>query len=264
MFFSFDAYGLLSTLILAFGIQIVFFLFAAILKTDTVTDLSYSLSFVALALIVLLAAGGRTATQILVCMLIVAWGLRLGGYLFIRILRIKKDRRFDGIRENPMRFAIFWFAQAVTVWTVMLPAIIYLGMDAAPAAGALVWIGAIVWLAGYLIETVADAQKTRFKNDPANASRWIQSGLWKYSRHPNYFGEAACWWGIFLIVIPALSGWLWVAVVGPVFITLLLLFGTGIPPLEKRADEKYGGDADYQAYKRRTSLFVPLPPKRGG
>jgi steroid 5-alpha reductase family enzyme len=261
-FFAFDPYNLLSAALLAVGIQAVFFLFAATLKTDKVTDLSYSLSFIVLALILLIGNESWAAPQILLCVLITVWGLRLGGYLFLRILRIKRDRRFDGIREKPLRFAVFWIVQAQTVWTVMLPAIVFLSLNSVRQPGIHFWVGGLLWLFGFAFEGVADLQKFRFKNRSENRDRWMQQGLWKYSRHPNYFGEAMCWWGIFIISASGLNGWMWATVAGPAFLTALLLFGSGIPPLEKKADQKYGGDEAYQLYKRRTSIFIPLPPKR--
>jgi steroid 5-alpha reductase family enzyme len=123
-------------------------------------------------------------------------------------------------------------------------------------------IGALLWAVGFAVEAASDAQKSAFKNDPAKAGRWIESGLWKYSRHPNYFGEALLWWGLFLVALPSLAGLLALAAIGPIAITLLLLFVSGVPLLEKSADAKYGGDPAYRDYKRRTSLFVPMPPRR--
>jgi steroid 5-alpha reductase family enzyme len=118
-----------------------------------------------------------------------------------------------------------------------------------------------VWLVGLVVESVADAQKSAFKSKEENRNRFVASGLWRYSRHPNYFGELLVWWGLFVYAVPVLHGAAFAVVAGPVFITLLLLFVSGIPPLERSADEKYGSDPAYQAYKRRTSILVPLPPR---
>ena len=108
---------------------------------------------------------------------------------------------------------------------------------------------------------MADAQKSAFKEKEENSGRFIASGLWRYSRHPNYFGEMLVWWGLFLYAVPVLHGAAFAVVIGPVFITLLLLFVSGVPPLERSADEKYGDDPAYREYKRRTSILVPLPPR---
>jgi steroid 5-alpha reductase family enzyme len=122
--------------------------------------------------------------------------------------------------------------------------------------------GAVLWLIGLVIETVSDAQKSAFKSKKTEGERFITSGLWRYSRHPNYFGEILLWWGLFLYAVPFLEGAAFAVVIGPVFITLLLLFVSGIPLLEKSADAKFGEDPAYQEYKRRTSILVPLPPRR--
>ena len=262
LFPSFDTYSLLSILVLSVAVQAVFFLFAALLATDKVTDLAYSLSFILLTAFLFVTQRAYHGTQILLAACIVAWGVRLGGYLFFRILHIKRDARFDGIRENPLRFAVFWAVQAFSVWLIMLPSTLYLSSGATPRWSPLTWIGVAIWMTGLAVETVADIQKYRFRMDQANEGRWIQHGLWRYSRHPNFFGEALCWWGLFVLVIPGLEGWSWLAAVGPVFITLLLLFGTGVPTVERRSEAKYGQDPAFRSYKRNTSIFVPLPPRK--
>ena len=261
-FFSFDTSYLLTTAIITLGIQVLFFAFAAALKTDKVTDLSYSLTFVLLAVILLIGGSAFRASQILVAVLIGTWGIRLGGYLFVRILSIKKDERFDGIREKPVRFAGFWLLQAVSVWTVMLPHILFLTSPEEMPLTFVSWLGAAVWLLGLLTETIADRQKYAFRKDPSHRDQWIQSGLWRFSRHPNFFGESLCWWGLFLVIVPVLQGWRWIGFVGPVSITVLLLFVSGVPTVEKRSNAKYGHIPEYQRYKERTSLFVLWPPRK--
>ena len=178
--------------------------------------------------------GARRPSQLVASLLVLLWAVRLGAYLCRRILRMKVDHRFDEMRDKPLRFARFWLLQAA---------------------------GAAVWLAGLLIETVADAQKSAFWARPENRGHFIAGGFWRYSRHPNYFGEILVWWSLFLYAVPFLHGAAFTAAIGPVFITLLLLFVSGIPPLERSADEKYGDDPAYRDYKRRTSILVPLPPR---
>jgi steroid 5-alpha reductase family enzyme len=193
--------------------------------------------------------------------MVLVWAVRLGGYLFRRILRMKVDHRFDEMRDNPLRFARFWLLQAISVAVIMLPVTYLLGRDDPPGFGAWAVAGVAIWLVGLAIETVADAQKSSFKSKPENRDRFITAGLWKYSRHPNYFGEMLVWWGLFVYAVPFLEGWAYAVVIGPVFITLLLLFVSGIPLLERSADAKYGDDPAYREYKRRTSILVPLPPR---
>ena len=262
MFFVFDTYNILSTLVISFIIQAVFFIFAASFKTDKVTDFSYSLSFLILSVLLLVLKGVYTMPRILLASFIVAWALRLGAYLLARILKIGKDSRFDDKRGDIMKFLAFWILQACTVWLVMLPAVVFLGTDVEIPLTWLSILGIVLWAGGFILEIVADAQKYSFKNKPENRGRWIDSGLWRFSRHPNYFGESLLWWGLFIFIMPVLEGYLYLVILGPVSITLLLLFVSGIPLLEKSADERYGGREDYREYKRRTSLFIPLPPKK--
>ena len=252
--------AILLSVAVALGVNGAFFAVAATRKTDVVTDLSYSLTFALLA-IVLLFTGARDAVQLVAAVLVLAWAVRLGGYLFRRILRIKVDHRFDEMRDDPLRFARFWVLQAITVAIVMLPVSYFLDSDHPPGFGAWMVAGAAVWLVGLVIETAADAQKSSFRAKPENSGNFVDSGLWRYSRHPNYFGEMLVWWGLFVYTVPVLHGWAWAVVAGPVFITLLLLFVSGIPPLERSAREKYGGDPAYRAYTSRTSILVPLPPR---
>jgi steroid 5-alpha reductase family enzyme len=122
-------------------------------------------------------------------------------------------------------------------------------------------VGALLWLTGLVIEAVADAQKSRFRGKDENRGRFVSTGLWHYSRHPNYFGEILLWWGVFFYAVPFLDGAAFAVVIGPIFITLLLLFISGIPLLERSAEEKYGHDPAYRDYKRRTSILIPLPPR---
>jgi len=241
----------------------LFFWYAATKKTDVVTDLSYSLSFflVAVSIIVLNRDDGIIA--LVPAVLTILWALRLGSYLFTRIHKTKVDHRFDEMRDNPLRFSNFWMLQALTVAVVLLPVAASVATSVRPRRfGIFELAGIVLWLAGFVIEVVSDAQKSAFKN--AGQPGFIHSGLWRYSRHPNYFGEALLWWALFVYTLPVLSGALYLAIIGPSFITLLLLFVSGIPLLEKSADAKYGSDPAYVDYKRRTSIFIPLLPKAGG
>ena len=182
-----------------------FFAIAAARKTDVVTDLSYSLSFAVLA-IVLPFAGARETVQLTASLLLLVWAVRLGSYLFRRILRTRVDHRFDEMRDKPLRFARFWLLQAITVAVVMLPVSYLLGRDDAPEAGPWTIAGVALRSTGLLIEAVADAQKSSFKARDENRGRFITSGLWRYSRHPNYFGEMLVWWGLFVLAVPFLDG----------------------------------------------------------
>ena len=191
-----------------------FFAVAAARKTDVVTDLSYSLTFALLA-VVLPFTGAREPVQLVASLLVVVWAARSGAYLFRRILRMKVDHRFDEMRDKPLRFARFWLLQAIAVAVIMLPVSYLLDRGERSRLRSLGDRGSGVWLVGLLIEAVADAQKSAFKAKDANRGRFITTGLWRYSRHPNYFGEILVWWGLFLYAVPFLDGAAFAVVAGP-------------------------------------------------
>lgn len=241
-------------------VQLGFFIFANLQKTDKFTDLSYGLTFVFVTGLYWLLSG-TSAVQTLVTALVTLWGIRLAGYLYIRVLKLKKDYRFDGIREKFGSFAKFWLLQTFCIWVILWPTLVVLTYEKAMKIGIFTIIGLIIWVAGYWIESLADIQKSAFRNNHANDGRWVSIGLWRYSQYPNYFGEMCMWWGIFLISIPYLAGITWLSVIGPILITSLLVFVTGIPPLRKKHNEEYGNDPEYLKYKKNTSLLVPLMGK---
>jgi steroid 5-alpha reductase family enzyme len=244
----------------AVAVNGIFFAYAATHKTDVVTDLSYSLSFALVSVVLILRNFGDSPAALVPAALTVVWAVRLGGYLFTRIIKIKVDHRFDDKRDDPLRFASFWSLQAAAVFVILLPVVTSIASPVSPRSiGPFEIAGIALWIAGFLIEVVADLQKSAFKK--AGKPGLITTGVWSWSRHPNYFGEALLWWALYLYVVPALTGFFWISVLGPVFITILLLFVSGIPLLEKSADAKHGSDPAYREYKRRTSVFIPLPPK---
>jgi steroid 5-alpha reductase family enzyme len=251
---------ILIALLISFIIQFLFFIFAASFKTDKVTDLSYGLGFMLIALFYFLQST-LAFSQVLVLLLVLLWGGRIITYLFRRILKTKTDSRFDSIRNNVFKFAGFWVLQAISIWVILLPTIVILISEKHIFLNRFILIGFVIWLLGITIEYFADKQKFQFKSDPKNADKWVSTGLWKYSRHPNYFGEMLCWWGIFIISLPFLSSWQYLVVISPIYISFLLIFVSGIPPLEKKYDQKYITNKEYQEYKRKTSVLVILPQK---
>ncbi|MAZ41069.1 hypothetical protein CL654_03045 [bacterium] len=249
---------LVFAFLVALGINLVMFVPAFIFKTDKLTDLSYGLSFLIVAWI-LYAQSDMGLGKVILLFMISLWAIRLSTYLFIRIRKIKKDKRFDGMRESFVRFLKFWVLQGVSVWMVLLPSILYFSSKDAELV-TLSFVGIVLWGVGLLIETIADYQKYSFINKEENKRKWIESGLWKYSRHPNYFGEILHWVGIFVFTYPALMGIdVLIGTVGPLYIALLIIFVSGIPLLEKQADARWGNDSNYQNYKKKTSVLVLLP-----
>lgn len=234
---------------------------ALLAKDNSIVDIAWGPGFILVALLTLLIGRGSGPRQLLVTALVAIWGLRLA----VHILRRKRGRGEDFRYAKWRRDWGRWFVPRSYFQVFMLQGVVLLLIsysiiliNASPASrlGVLDALGAGVWAAGFFFEAVGDGQLERFKSRPENKGKIMTTGLWRFSRHPNYFGEAAMWWGIFLIALSVPSGW--TAVVSPVVITLLLLRVSGVTLLEK----KYAGNEEFAAYARRTSAFFPLPPKR--
>lgn len=208
----------------------------------------------------LVGTKGRFARQWVLTLLVVAWSVRLAGFLLYRIILWGEDRRFDEKRNNIGQLAIFWTLQAIWVWTVSLPVTILNASARNPPLGGVDYFGWFLFSAGLLLESVADMQKLNFKRDESSRGKWIDVGVWKWSRHPNYFGEIVVWCGAFVSASRVFVGVDWIAVLGPIFITLLLLFVSGVTLTEQSADKKHGGKEDYWEYKNRTSVLYTIPP----
>jgi steroid 5-alpha reductase family enzyme len=252
---------LLLSLGISLLINLAMFLVAFWLCSDKLTDISYAVSFIVLVGVAF-AQGPNSYClyDYLLTALVTVWGVRIGGFLLYRVMKKGKDGRFDGVREHFSRFGTFWLGQAFTVWLLMLP--VSLALQQQAKFGVLTYGGVLIWFIGLLVESAADAQKYRFNANPKHKGRWIEQGVWRYSRHPNYFGEIAVWIGVYLYSLTVLRGGsVLIGLVSPVFITILLRFVSGIPILEKSADTRWGSDPNYQAYKRRTNLLIPWPKK---
>jgi steroid 5-alpha reductase family enzyme len=241
----------------AFVIQWLVFVPSYKAQTEKFYDLTGALTYIAITVFVVLASPGVDARGLLLAAMVVLWAVRLGSYLFRRVMKHGKDERFDELKTDFARFLNTWTLQGL--WVVLTAALAWVAITSDKKVGldGFFWVGLLVWALGIALETVADVQKTRFKADPANEGRFINTGLWSRSRHPNYFGEITLWVGVAIIALPVLQGWQWVALVSPVFVALLLVRGSGVPPLEEKADRKWGGQPDYEAYKKDTPVLVP-------
>ena len=247
--------------VVAFVIQWIVFVPSYRAQTEHWYDLTGSLTYLTVAIGTLLLAGRFDARSLLLALLVSIWALRLGSYLYRRIQKAGADTRFDDIKPSFVRFLMAWTLQGLWVFLTLAAALAAMTAASAPPLGLLGWLGAAVWAGGFAIEAVADAQKQAFRADPTNKGRFIQSGLWAWSRHPNYFGEILLWTGVALIALPALSGFQYVTLISPLFVYLLLTRVSGVPMLESRADERWGDEPAYQAYKARTPVLFPRPPR---
>ncbi|MGD2021031.1 MAG: DUF1295 domain-containing protein [Thiohalocapsa sp.] len=247
--------------VVAFVIQWFVFVPSYQAQTEKWYDITGSATYVTVVIGALLLAGRFDARSLLLTGLVCIWAARLGTFLFRRIQKAGADTRFDDIKPSFVRFLMAWTLQGLWVFLTLGAALAAMTAASVPSFGLVGWLGLAIWVLGFGIEAVADAQKQAFRNDPTNKGRFIRSGLWAWSRHPNYFGEIMLWTGVALIALPALSGWQFVTLISPLFVYFLLTRVSGIPMLESRADERWGDEPEYQAYKARTPVLFPKPPQ---
>ncbi len=247
--------------LLAYVINWAVFVPSNLAKTEHYFDLTGSATYLTVVGVALLLADDLDTRAIIVGVMVAIWALRLGTFLFRRVRRAGKDGRFDRIKTDPLRFFMTWTLQGLWVLLTMACALaIITGLERQPIEF-LGIVGIVVWVAGFAIEVVADRQKSAFKNDPANDGRFINSGLWAWSRHPNYFGEIVLWTGIAIMALPVLSGWRWVTLISPLFVILLLTRVSGIPMLEARAEKKWGDEEEFRRYTDNTPVLIPRRPR---
>jgi steroid 5-alpha reductase family enzyme len=242
---------------LAFLIQWLAFLPAYFFQTEKFFDLTGSLTYITVTLLALIFSRAFDGRSLLLAALVILWAVRLGSFLFGRIKKAGKDDRFDEIKPSFIRFLNVWTIQGLWVTFTLAAALVALTTNTRKELDLFALLGFLVWAAGFAFEVIADTQKSRFSADPANKGKFIRTGLWARSRHPNYFGEILLWVGVAIIALPVLQGWQWVALISPLFVTLLLTKVSGVPLLEAKADKKWGGQADYEAYKKTTPVLIP-------
>lgn len=236
---------------------------SVIVQNASIVDIVWGFGFVLVAWVVRLTVEGDDARQWLLTAMVTVWGLRLAVYLFWRNHGKGEDYRYRAMRKRwGPRFWLIslgtvFALQGVLMWVVSLP--VQLGQaDPTPGLGPVAVIGVLVYLIGLFFEVVGDAQLARFKADPANAGKVMDQGLWRYTRHPNYFGDACVWWGIAIVAAETGSG-AW-GLLGAVVMTVLLRRVSGVTLLEKSLTKRREG---YTEYVARTSPFVPRLPKHG-
>jgi steroid 5-alpha reductase family enzyme len=247
---------------LSFAINWVAFVPAFAARTERFYDLTGSLTYLSVTAVAIFATGRFDTRGVALSFLVGAWALRLGIFLFLRVHADGGDRRFDELKQSGPRFFIAWTLQGVWVFLTLAAALTAITTPSPVEPGVWFVIGLVIWCFGFVFEVVADAQKRRFRRRKDKSTAFITTGLWAWSRHPNYFGEIVLWIGIAVMAAPTFSGWQWVALVSPVFVVVLLTKGSGVPLLEKRADEKWGGQPEYERYKARTPVLLPRPPGR--
>ena len=249
---------------LAFAVNWLAFIPAALKRTEHFYDLTGGITYISVVIVAVLLSSPLDLRAAIVAGMVLLWSIRLASFLYLRISRAGKDSRFDTIKQQPSRFLLAWTLQGLWVLLTAACALAIITGGNREPLGVIGYVGIAVWAIGILIEIVADRQKSAFRADPANTGKFIRSGLWAWSRHPNYFGEIVLWTGMAIIAVPVLEGWQWATLVSPLFVTFLLTKVSGVPMLENAADERWGGQEDYEAYKRNTPVLVMRPPRSHG
>ena len=240
------------------GYALIWFLIAVIKKRNDVADIAWGLGFVFLAWLAFYFSS-QHELGLLVNILVTIWGVRLAVHIYRRNRGKPEDFRYHQWRMEWKNFYTRSFLQVFLLqgfflYLIALPVTV-INVSQNRDFSWVDFTGVLIWTIGFFIEVVADFQLSKFKSKSENKGRIITTGLWQYSRHPNYFGEAVQWWGIFLLALSVPLGW--ITIISPILITILVRYVSGVPMLER----KYQGRADFESYKKSTSIFFPMPPK---
>ena len=251
----------LSSALVIFVYFLILFIIGQLIKDNSIVDIGWGIGYIVLIGFHMLTAPIVNLSALLVSVLIIIWGLRLSYHIAKRNMGRGEDPRYEKMRARWGRkqklnaFFKVYMLQALFMYIIATPIMITFAAGG-DIFGNTIYIGLAIWFIGFLFEVIADNQLKNFKNKPQNKGKIMTKGLWRYSRHPNYFGEVTIWWGIFVITLSSFNGVM--AIWSPILITYLLLFVSGIPMLE----EKYKDNKEFIEYAKRTSVFFPLPPKR--
>lgn len=245
---------------IAFAIQWIAYIPSYMARTEKFYDLTGSFTYTTVILFALIMTSRFDIQSLVLTGLVLVWTVRLGFFLFRRILRAGEDTRFKEIKESASRFLLTWTLQGLWVSFTAAAAVGAITAERTIEFGAFGIVGICVWVLGFSFEAIADLQKNRFVSNPANKDKFINVGLWSISRHPNYFGEIVIWIGIAIIAFPSLHGWRYLTLISPVFVATLITQISGVPMLESFADKKWGGHEDYEEYKKSTPVLIPKLP----
>ncbi|XP_055520604.1 uncharacterized protein si:ch211-210c8.6 [Leucoraja erinacea] len=240
------------------AIQWALWAVSSILQTEKFFDLAGSGTFVILTYLSYRWNGTNYPRQRIQSAMVTTWGLRLGLFLLLRMLKEGKDRRFNQVRNNPKTFFVYWTFQGIWIFLTLLPTLILNTEEKDTPLCAQDFTGWVIWTLGFVLEAVADHQKWKFKSNVKNAHKFIQKGLWAFCRHPNYLGEMLQWTGLFISASTVMTGIEYISIFSPVFLWFLLTHVSGIPMLEKHAMKKWGQDPAYLEYVRRTPALWPF------
>ena len=247
--------------ILIFIIQWFVFIPSFINRTEHFFDLTGSLTFISTVLFTLMVIPEIYLRDVVIALLVIIWAVRLGSFLFLRVGKDGGDGRFDIMKTKFWWFLMTWNIQGMWVFLSLAAGLAAMTSNQKLEADIFLLIGLVIWITGFAIEVIADTQKSKFRSYPENKDKFISTGIWSWSRHPNYFGEILLWIGITIIALPVLQGWQFITLISPIFIIFLLTQVSGVRLLELRGKKKWGDNEEYQRYIQNTSVLIPLPPK---
>ena len=245
----------------SFVLHWIIFIPSFAFQTEHYFDLTGSISYLSAVALAFYLNPSVDPRDLLIGLLIVVWAVRLGSFLFMRVKQDGKDDRFTIMKTQFHWFLMTWTLGGLWVFLTMAAGLAAITSDTTQPFGLMAYLGLALWIFGFSIEVIADRQKRVFKKDQQKDKEFITSGLWAWSRHPNYFGEITLWIGLTLIALPVLSGWQLVTLISPVFVYILLTKISGIPLLENRGMKKWGSDPEYIDYVNRTPALILKKPK---
>ena len=245
----------------SFVLHWIIFIPSFAFQTEHYFDLTGSISYLSAVALAFYLNPSVDPRDLLIGLLIVVWAVRLGSFLFMRVKQDGKDDRFTIMKTQFHWFLMTWTLGGLLVFLTMAAGLAAITSDTTQPFGLMAYLGLALWIFGFSIEVIADRQKRVFKKNQQKDKEFITSGLWAWSRHPNYFGEITLWIGLTLIALPVLSGWQLVTLISPVFVYILLTKISGIPLLENRGMKKWGSDPEYIDYVNRTPALLLKKPK---
>ena len=252
---------LLYCVLISFTIHLIIFIPSAIMKNEKFYDFTGMIAYLSIIIFALqqkyIQIHSIDIYSLVLSLLISIWTLRLGIFLFYRVLKVGEDIRFKDVKNNALKFFVWFSISSLWVSLTTMAAMNVVTSKNYNKDLTLLCIGTIIWIIGFLFEIISDYQKIKFKNNALNKNKFIDSGLWSISRHPNYFGEIILWIGIYIITLPSTSGLEYLGIISPLFVIVLLNKVSGINLLEASADKKWGSSKKYQKYKKITPKLIP-------
>jgi len=252
---------LLYCVLISFTIHLIIFIPSAIMKNEKFYDFTGMIAYLSIIIFAIqqkyIQIHSIDIYSLVLSLLISIWTLRLGIFLFYRVLKVGEDIRFKDVKNNALKFFVWFSISSLWVSLTTMAAMNVVTSKNYNKDLTLLCIGTIIWIIGFLFEIISDYQKIKFKNNASNKNKFIDSGLWSISRHPNYFGEIILWIGIYIITLPSTSGLEYLGIISPLFVIVLLNKVSGINLLEASADKKWGSSKEYQKYKKITPRLIP-------